>query len=378
MTEEKAHMITELFLKGESINEISRRVHSATRTINKYIKEQNLVREETPPIDLEKAIELFKEGKSYAKIAKALSCSRDTVSRHLKANGYAWEVPDKVIKANRENGKKARENSEHWYVCQNCGKKYKAKKKNRDKYCSRECAFEAHKMTITCKQCGKEYKLSEGWQDQNYCSKECHDKAFTFTCEICGKTLIGTSPNQKYCSRACRLEASRRRSSEIYRRKFEEKYSGKTLICKVCGKEFVPEYGSKRRSFCSDECKEEAMKEHRRKRDKSAEKARRRARKRNCEIEKFTKKEIFERDNWICQICGKPVDKNLKYPDPYVATLDHIVPLAKGGNHTRDNVQLAHFICNSYKRDLDQATAQTAVKLSNRKRQKQEVLPGLV
>lgn len=33
-------------------------------------------------------------------------------------------------------------------------------------------------------------------------------------------------------------------------------------------------------------------------------------------------------------------------------TVDHITALANGGGHTWDNVQLAHAICNSYKRDL--------------------------
>ena len=35
-----------------------------------------------------------------------------------------------------------------------------------------------------------------------------------------------------------------------------------------------------------------------------------------------------------------------KYP-----TVDHIVPLSKGGTHTWNNVQLAHMACNSGKCD---------------------------
>lgn len=49
---------------------------------------------------------------------------------------------------------------------------------------------------------------------------------------------------------------------------------------------------------------------------------------------------IFERDNWICGICGGQVR-------PKDATLDHIVPVARGGAHTADNLRLAHHICNS-------------------------------
>ena len=32
-------------------------------------------------------------------------------------------------------------------------------------------------------------------------------------------------------------------------------------------------------------------------------------------------------------------------------TIDHIKPISKGGTHTWDNVQLAHFHCNSIKSD---------------------------
>lgn len=75
----------------------------------------------------------------------------------------------------------------------------------------------------------------------------------------------------------------------------------------------------------------------------------RRAKNRGAVVESFKKKEIFERDNWKCGLCGKPVNKRLKHPDPGSASLDHIIPLSRGGSHTRDNVQLAHLRCNCSK-----------------------------
>jgi 5-methylcytosine-specific restriction endonuclease McrA len=54
----------------------------------------------------------------------------------------------------------------------------------------------------------------------------------------------------------------------------------------------------------------------------------------------------------ICGICGKPVDKNLAYPHPMSATVDHIIPINRGGHPSDiDNLQLAHFICNRQKSD---------------------------
>lgn len=62
----------------------------------------------------------------------------------------------------------------------------------------------------------------------------------------------------------------------------------------------------------------------------------------------------------VCALCGKPVDKTLttyidpkdgkKKRHPMSAEVDEIVPLSLGGSPiSRDNVQLAHRICNQRK-----------------------------
>lgn len=68
----------------------------------------------------------------------------------------------------------------------------------------------------------------------------------------------------------------------------------------------------------------------------------------------ITLKALVKRDNGICKICGKPTNESditnghigRLYP-----TLDHIIPISKGGTHTWDNVQLAHMSCNAGKCD---------------------------
>ncbi len=69
------------------------------------------------------------------------------------------------------------------------------------------------------------------------------------------------------------------------------------------------------------------------------------------QIEDINEKQVFIRDGWICQHCKKKVNKKLKFPNHMCASLDHIVPLSKGGKHIYANVQLAHFICNMIKRN---------------------------
>ncbi|MDD6369161.1 HNH endonuclease signature motif containing protein [Galactobacillus timonensis] len=63
-------------------------------------------------------------------------------------------------------------------------------------------------------------------------------------------------------------------------------------------------------------------------------------------------KKIIYATQTVCAICGRPVDFSLKFPDPMSPTIDHIIPIAKGG-HPSDlgNMQLAHLSCNRAKAD---------------------------
>jgi len=74
--------------------------------------------------------------------------------------------------------------------------------------------------------------------------------------------------------------------------------------------------------------------------------ARRRALKLGVERDEYTLTEIAARDQKICGLCGKPVNMLLSGMDMDGPTIDHVVPLSKGGNDTRSNVQLAHRSCN--------------------------------
>ena len=52
----------------------------------------------------------------------------------------------------------------------------------------------------------------------------------------------------------------------------------------------------------------------------------------------------------VCGICGQPVDKKLKYPDPMSPCIDHIIPIDRGGHPSDiENLQLAHWKCNRMK-----------------------------
>lgn len=69
------------------------------------------------------------------------------------------------------------------------------------------------------------------------------------------------------------------------------------------------------------------------------------------------KKIILATQN-VCGICGKPVDKNIKSPDPMSPTVDHIIPVSRNGDPVAlENLQLAHRYCNRMKSDNIQVNA---------------------
>lgn len=76
----------------------------------------------------------------------------------------------------------------------------------------------------------------------------------------------------------------------------------------------------------------------------------RRALKMGVGYEVFNPVEIFERDGYICQLCGKKTRPDYKSQyHPLYPNLDHIIPLSKGGAHTRLNTQCTHRQCNAKK-----------------------------
>lgn len=82
---------------------------------------------------------------------------------------------------------------------------------------------------------------------------------------------------------------------------------------------------------------------------RSLAKERRRAHLAGVPRETYNRLKVFERDNWRCQLCGKKTRPDKKTPHHRAPTIDHIVPISKGGADVESNVQTACFVCNSKK-----------------------------
>jgi 5-methylcytosine-specific restriction endonuclease McrA len=62
--------------------------------------------------------------------------------------------------------------------------------------------------------------------------------------------------------------------------------------------------------------------------------------KRPCRKRRLTRYEVFNRDRYTCQYCGKQTHQ---------LTLDHVIPRYRGGQHTWENVVSACVPCNRNK-----------------------------
>lgn len=164
-------------------------------------------------------------------------------------------------------------------------------------------------------------------------------------CIVCGAEFSyvrGRGRLRRFCSDGCKAKRAER-----------NRRNSKAIICRECGSNYRPRQG-KHGGYCSPKCYH-AAEGRKRRIHASPEEAKRhharlrRARKKAARIESFSAIEVYERDRWICGICHKKVNRRLKHPDKRSASLDHIVSLADGGSHTKENSQLAHWICNSRK-----------------------------
>jgi len=68
---------------------------------------------------------------------------------------------------------------------------------------------------------------------------------------------------------------------------------------------------------------------------------------------KLTRLEVFHRDQYTCQYCGK---------QSHQLTLDHVIPRYRGGEHTWENVVSACIPCN--RRKAGKTPREAGMKLS--------------
>ena len=155
-------------------------------------------------------------------------------------------------------------------------------------------------------------------------------------CIRCGGLYPARRPG--YCSDECRRATAR----EKQRVRDAAKKTLRLRICHQCGCEFTPQYGDKRRRFCSQACQKVCERRIRR--------VTTRARRFTATVESIDPLDIFARDDWRCRLCGIDTPRSLLGTHSDAAPeMDHVIPLSQGGEHSAANVQCLCHRCNRAK-----------------------------
>ncbi len=262
-------------------------------------------------------------GMSNVLISKYIGVRKDTVSSISIGIGLQPRQYKKVTKVRQQRMIAQPKKEKEKHICKRCGITFPHKGNSFNVFCSTVCSTADKRENV----------------------KPILMKIYWNICRVCGKTRSGGYQTDVPCSRECEL--IERRMIMLACNKQKHIGNNKTFICKICGKEHKPEYGDQRQVVCSDVCEKENIRilrnDHRRMRKR---------RKRSTGYVRYRDLDIFNRDEWICQICRKIVNKDVKVPDYDAPTIDHIKPLSKGGIDAPSNVQLACFICNSRKGNM--------------------------
>lgn len=224
--------------------------------------------------------------------------------------------------------------------CATCGKVFQPKAYENSTHCSRQCA-QARRREVS--RLGKYTPINWG---------ECRQCRGAIWWGGRGK---GIGTGRAYCGEECRRAWAR---AEHHRRYDTATiHAPVTVSCVECGKPFTYSRYNKPQLVCSITCQN---RRDRRLRPEyhAAKKARDRAIRRSRELNSLTADmvvpwKVFVRDRWICWLCGDKVDKSKRHPEGEAPTMDHVVPLSKGGEHSYANVRLAHSRCNTMRGNRD-------------------------
>jgi 5-methylcytosine-specific restriction endonuclease McrA len=146
--------------------------------------------------------------------------------------------------------------------------------------------------------------------------------------------------------------------NKVYRKDNQETISKTRRLNYIANKEQILSERKKYYSSNRDRCLRVSSGYRKNNKEKYAHKQRiysatRRARVRGAFVASVNHLDVFERDGYICQLCGSGVLPFAPVSHPLSPVIDHIIPLAKGGTHEPTNVQTAHLGCNASKGGRD-------------------------
>ena len=209
-------------------------------------------------------------------------------------------------------------------------------------------------IVVRCRQCGRTFErqfhifrdvVNGTWQ----CGNEC---------PLCRSDRLKAEQEQRETVRKAEREREAQKRTQHKAERLSRTVGDELTkrlaihVCKNCGKEFcqmVTGYNSQ--LYCSEACQKRWFCR------KANEKRYRKLMTRRHDTD-ITLDKLFKRDKGICYLCGRNCDwtdgeqKNGTFiaGDNY-PSVDHVIPVSKGGTHTWDNIRLACRRCNFMKSD---------------------------
>lgn len=243
--------------------------------------------------------------------------------------------------------------------CAMCGDTY-TRKRHDQRFCSAACRYR-HRDTVESPD--RAQARRDRWRDRNshtcpVCGDSAGHNSTTCGSPICQATVQGrdrsTWPRSPICTpitplvcACCERTFTKRPGMHdgaycsVRCRHIAKGWMPTVSVlsfgsCLRCASTFVRRKGWAGQ-YCSERCSDRSH-NHRRKARKRASRS---------DGERFTIRQVAERDGWRCHLCGRRVPDQVWSGHPLDATVDHLLPLSAGGGDTLANVKLAHFKCNT-------------------------------
>lgn len=371
-TESEAAVIG-MYQDGAEIKTICDTLRVSVTTMYKILDAYDISRERVPQYEEVSAEELtnyYTDGHSVKETAEHFGITKGRVNNAVKrlriSNGKKWQEGSKA-----ENRKRSIEAEQRYaQTLDGLGFIYLGGYKNKKST-----------LEMQCKQCGCTFKRSIDYiNDERFECPECK--------RIREAPILEAQRQERERLKAQQEEERNRQKEEQKLIREQEKQraeaenaealfhmlNDKNHVCTVCGKrfskaEFMKDKGRTliptNPKYCSRVCERKHNNKLKYARDREngykAGNHWHRAKKYGVPYESgITLAKLIKRDGLRCALCGGMCNPNdhsySEYAGATYPSIDHIIPMSKGGGHTWDNVQVAHMICNALKGNSLEAT----------------------
>lgn len=244
--------------------------------------------------------------------------------------------------------------------CKTCNAYIEPNPRGRKKlYCSKECRpyYVAPKGAglSNCQICNKPLdSVGTPGRPKRNCSKKCRlenrarnlrKKPNIKNCKVCQNTFVTTKEQSKFCSTDCRIISNREVNAKKHKNKMAELYPNglRTVDCGWCGNPRTFDITKSTPTAYHATCTKEAQSARYRIKTVKRQKL--------TSPYRISHEQVVKQYGSDCHICHEPIDLALPRTHRFGLTVDHLMPVSKGGTDDITNLRPAHWICNIKKSD---------------------------